>query len=267
MLLDAGAHPNLPWTRWDVGRRLRASGRLRTARLPRRGRGPGWRRRCGAGGRPRRVGATARRAAACQGPPGRRRLRLDPRPVRVAGPNRCGALLDSGMPVDSRGWSNFTPLDQAAMHGRTATVRLLIDRGADLHDCAFDEDGPTPLDCALWGLHNNRADDGDYPARSRHCSRPTHPPGSRHPPVTKPSMRSSPLARPDADGPAVSRPDGKPGLKEDPAVQRPEASLDTAGPRRARPGLRAATPPRRPPVRPAAARRHPGSRQVAPRGR
>lgn len=36
------------------------------------------------------------------------------------------------------------------------------DRGADLHDCAFDEDGPTPLDCALWGLQNNRADDGDY---------------------------------------------------------------------------------------------------------
>ena len=49
------------------------------------------------------------------------------------------------------------------MHGRTQTVQLLIDRGADLHDCAFDEDGPTPLDCAVWGLRNNRADDGDYP--------------------------------------------------------------------------------------------------------
>ena len=73
------------------------------------------------------------------------------------------ALLDSGLPVDTRGWSNFTPLDQAAMHGRTETVRLLIDRGADLHDCAFDEDGPTPLDCAIWGIRNNRAEDGDYP--------------------------------------------------------------------------------------------------------
>ncbi|MGH3934856.1 MAG: ankyrin repeat domain-containing protein [Pseudonocardiaceae bacterium] len=73
------------------------------------------------------------------------------------------ALLDTGMPVDTRGWSNFTPLDQAAMHGRTETVRLLIERGADLHDCAFDEDGPTPLDCAVWGLQNNRAEDGDYP--------------------------------------------------------------------------------------------------------
>jgi ankyrin repeat protein len=59
------------------------------------------------------------------------------------------ALLDSGVPVDTRGWSSFTPLDQAAMHGRTGTVRLLIERGADLHDCAFDEDGPTPLDCAV----------------------------------------------------------------------------------------------------------------------
>lgn len=49
------------------------------------------------------------------------------------------------------------------MHGRTETVRLLIQRGADLHDCAFDAEGPTPLDCALWGLQNNRAEDGDYP--------------------------------------------------------------------------------------------------------
>ena len=72
------------------------------------------------------------------------------------------SLLDAGIPVDTRGWSNFTPLDQAAMHGRTETVRLLIDRGADLADCAFDDEGPTPLDRALWGLQNNRAEDGDY---------------------------------------------------------------------------------------------------------
>ena len=72
------------------------------------------------------------------------------------------ALLEAGMDVDTRGWSNFTPLDQAAMHGRTEVVRLLIERGADLDDRAFDDDGPTPLDCALWGVQNNRADDGDY---------------------------------------------------------------------------------------------------------
>jgi ankyrin repeat protein len=72
------------------------------------------------------------------------------------------ALLDAGMDVDTRGWSGFTPLDQAAMHGRTDVVRLLIDRGANLADCAFDDDGPTPLDCAIWGAENNRAADGDY---------------------------------------------------------------------------------------------------------
>jgi ankyrin repeat protein len=74
------------------------------------------------------------------------------------------ALLDAGIPVDSRGWSNFTPLDQAAMHGRADTVRLLVDRGADLEDCAFDEEGPTPLDAAVWGWRNNRTADGDYEA-------------------------------------------------------------------------------------------------------
>jgi len=73
------------------------------------------------------------------------------------------AMLDAGMAVDTRGWSNFTPLDQAAMHGRAETARLLVERGADLSDCAFDDEGPTPLDCALWGLRNNRATDGDYP--------------------------------------------------------------------------------------------------------
>jgi Ankyrin repeats (many copies) len=72
------------------------------------------------------------------------------------------SLLDAGMGVDTRGWSNFTPLDQAAMHGRTETVRLLIERGADLTDTAFDDEHATPLDCAVWGLATNRADDGDY---------------------------------------------------------------------------------------------------------
>ena len=62
------------------------------------------------------------------------------------------ALLDAGMHVDTRGWSNFTPLDQAAMHGRTEVVQLLIERGADVDDRAFDDDGPAPLDCALWGV-------------------------------------------------------------------------------------------------------------------
>ncbi|MHA6627052.1 ankyrin repeat domain-containing protein [Pseudonocardia sichuanensis] len=72
------------------------------------------------------------------------------------------ALLDAGTPVDTRGWSGFTPLDQAAMHGRTEVVRLLVERGADLDDCAFDDAGPTPLDCAIWGARNNRTAEGDH---------------------------------------------------------------------------------------------------------
>jgi Ankyrin repeats (3 copies) len=72
------------------------------------------------------------------------------------------ALLDAGMDIDTRGWSGFTPLEQAAMHGRTEVVRLLVERGADLADGAFDHEGPTPLDCAIWGAMNNRAADGDY---------------------------------------------------------------------------------------------------------
>lgn len=171
MLLDAGADLNLPWDRWDVGRRPLAlaarCGHLAAYQLL------------------ASRGATADLdpvdtavLAVARG----ESVRLPQAPPPSLG-NPCAndfgwilgqfallgrtgvvqALLDSGMPVDTRGWSNFTPLDQAAMHGRTETVRLLIERGADLHDCAFDEAGPTPLDCAVWGLQNNRAEDGDYP--------------------------------------------------------------------------------------------------------
>jgi hypothetical protein len=171
MLLEAGADPNLPWDRWDVGRRPLAlaarSGHLAAYEL-----------------------LAARGAAADLDPVDAAVLavargesvRLPTAPPPALG-NPEGtdygwilgqfallgrtdvvrALLDAGLHVDTRGWSNFTPLDQAAMHGRTETVRLLIERGADLQDCAFDEEGPTPLDCAVWGLQNNRADDGDYP--------------------------------------------------------------------------------------------------------
>ena len=71
------------------------------------------------------------------------------------------ALVDSGLDVDTRGWSGFTPLMQAAMHGRRGPVDLLIDRGASLTVEAW-ENGPNPLDCAIWALRCNRAHDGDY---------------------------------------------------------------------------------------------------------
>jgi ankyrin repeat protein len=160
MLLDAGADPNLPWDRWDVGRRPLAlaarCGHLAAYELLR-----------------------SRGAAAELDPVDEAVLAvargesvlLPKAPPRSLGNPRgddfgwilrqfallgrtdvVEALLDAGMAVDARGWSNFTPLEQAAMHGRTETVRLLIERGADLHDRAFDQEGPTPLDCAVWGL-------------------------------------------------------------------------------------------------------------------
>lgn len=72
------------------------------------------------------------------------------------------ALLDAGWDVDTRGWSNFTPLDQAGMHGRRATSTLLVERGANLSDRAWGDHGPTPLDCVIWGVRVSRAHDGDY---------------------------------------------------------------------------------------------------------
>jgi hypothetical protein len=171
MLLDAGADIDLPWDRWDVGRRPLAlaarCGHLAAYELL-----------LSRGATAELDAVDAAVLAVARG----ESVRLPQAPPPSLGNPRgedygwilgqfaqlgrtgvVRALLDSGMAVDTRGWSNFTPLDQAAMHGRTETVQLLVDRGADLHDCAFDDDGPTPLDCAVWGLQNNRADDGDYP--------------------------------------------------------------------------------------------------------
>jgi ankyrin repeat protein len=171
MLLDAGADVNLPWSRWDPGRRPLAlaarCGHLAAYELL-----------AARGATAELDPVDAAVLAVARG----ESVRLPTAPPPAKG-NPAGsdygwilgqfallgrtdvvqALLDTGMPVDTRGWSNFTPLDQAAMHGRTETVRLLIERGADLTDCAFGDEGPTPLDCALWGLRNNRAEDGDYP--------------------------------------------------------------------------------------------------------
>lgn len=171
MLLDAGADVNLPWDRWDVGRRPLALAA-----------------RCGhlaAYDLLASRGATAELdpvdaavLAVARGESAD--LPASPPPVKgtasrddyrwilgqfalLGRTSVVESLLDAGMAVDTRGWSNFTPLGQAAMHGRTGTVGLLIARGADVHDVAFDDEQPTPLDCAIWGLRNNRADDGDYP--------------------------------------------------------------------------------------------------------
>jgi ankyrin repeat protein len=171
MLLNAGADPNRPWDRWDVGRRPLAlaarSGHLAAYELLHA-------RGATADLDPVDVAVLAvARGESTQLPTASPPAKGIPATTdygwilgQFAALGRTDvvrALLDAGWPVDTRGWSRFTPLDQAAMHGRIETARLLIDRGADLTGRAFDDDGPTPLDCALWGVRNNRADDGDYP--------------------------------------------------------------------------------------------------------
>jgi ankyrin repeat protein len=170
MLLEAGADVNRPWDRWDRGRRPLAlaarCGHLAAYELL------------------ESRGATAELdpvdAAVLAVARGESVVLPTAPPPALGIPPGTGygwilgqfalldrtdvvrALLDAGIAVDTRGWSNFTPLDQAAMHGRVETVRLLIERGADLDDRAFDAECPTPLDCAVWGVRNNRAEDGDY---------------------------------------------------------------------------------------------------------
>lgn len=170
MLLDAGADVNKPWERWDVGRRPLAlaarCGHLAAFDLLR-SRGA----EADLDDVDAAVLAVARgeSVALPTAPPPALGIRPTDDYGWILGQfallgrtDVVRALLDAGMHVDTRGWSNFTPLHQAAMHGRTETVKLLVGRAADVEDCAFDDSGPTPLDCAIWGLRNNRALDGDY---------------------------------------------------------------------------------------------------------
>jgi ankyrin repeat protein len=145
MLLDASADPNLPWDRWDTGRRPLAlaarCGHLAAYELLR---------SRGASAELDPVDEAVLAVARSESvglpkapPPSLGNPRRDDygwilgQFALLGRTDVVEALLDAGMEVDARGWSNFTPLDQAAMHGRTETVRLLIERGADLEDCAF----------------------------------------------------------------------------------------------------------------------------------
>ena len=77
--------------------------------------------------------------------------------------DRLGELLGAN-PELAQAWSpdRARALHFAAFFRQPEATRLLVERGADLNDCAFDDYGPTPLDCAVWGWRNNRTADGDY---------------------------------------------------------------------------------------------------------
>lgn len=91
--------------------------------------------------------------------------------VEAAGDGRTESvrfMLDAGFPIDTRGEDGGTALHHAAFAGAASTVRLLIDRGADLEprDTTFDA---TPVDWAVVGsgFHPDRAPDPDWIATVR----------------------------------------------------------------------------------------------------
>jgi 8-oxo-dGTP pyrophosphatase MutT (NUDIX family)/ankyrin repeat protein len=171
LILDAGADVDRPWTFWDVGRRPLAlaarCGHLAAYELL------------------ESLGATAELdevdAAVLAVTRGESVVLPRARPPALGNPDDdqygwilgqfalldrtevVAALLDSGLDVDTPGWSGHTPLIQAAVHGRRATVELLIERGASLTGRAWEDRGPRPLDAAIWAIRNNHAHDGDYP--------------------------------------------------------------------------------------------------------
>jgi ankyrin repeat protein len=73
-------------------------------------------------------------------------------------------LLQAGLPVNSRGQHQATPLHWAAWHGNAEMVRLLLQHRPDLEDKQNDYEG-TPLRWAIHGSENGwYKDKGDYAA-------------------------------------------------------------------------------------------------------
>ncbi len=71
-------------------------------------------------------------------------------------------LLDMGAPVVARNSSGETALHIAAYEGRTATVKLLLERGAEI-DALDDVFNSTPLAFATVGSGEQPNPDGDWP--------------------------------------------------------------------------------------------------------
>lgn len=54
--------------------------------------------------------------------------------------------MQAGANVNAKGLDNETPLHDAAMNGHTKLVKLLVEKGADVH--AKNSKGKTPIDVA-----------------------------------------------------------------------------------------------------------------------
>lgn len=76
--------------------------------------------------------------------------------MRAAGMRQRGmvrTLIDKGVPVTGRSWSDITPLHHAAIVGDAEIARLLLDAGADRS--AVDAKGHTPADWAKRSTNND----------------------------------------------------------------------------------------------------------------
>jgi ankyrin repeat protein len=111
--------------------------------------------------------------------PARERRNRFEQAIAMGDPQRVGLMLDAGEPVDGypQEPGYLSPLAVAAMDGHTGVVRLLLDRGADVHarttwgtpfevtaqggrvpliellvrHGALERDRQSQLDAALWG--------------------------------------------------------------------------------------------------------------------
>jgi ankyrin repeat protein len=71
-------------------------------------------------------------------------------------------MLEGGLPVDSRGQHNATPLHWAAFHGNSEMAKIVLNHHPPLEARDADFDG-TPLGWAIYGSENGwNADTGDY---------------------------------------------------------------------------------------------------------
>ena len=89
-------------------------------------------------------------------------------PEAVAGdrPSTVLACLAAGFPVDTTDASGATALHHAAIRGRAALTRSLLDAGADI-TIRDSEHSSTPLGWALFGADISKDSDADYEATVR----------------------------------------------------------------------------------------------------
>lgn len=72
-------------------------------------------------------------------------------------------MLKAGLPIDGRSVDNGTALHWAAFHGNSEMVRMLVQHGASLEDCA-NQWGSPPIGWAMYGsMYGWHPDRGDYP--------------------------------------------------------------------------------------------------------